>query len=97
MFLSLIFFFCFLLFFLTLSWQIVGSKLFSICKEKDKDKDKKKEKNAQKIFQTLGESNGKYLISNYENIKLFYLIFIIAFEISDIFNISFVLLKFSIE
>ena len=73
--------FCFS--FLILSWQNVGSKLFSICKENVKDTDKKKkEKNAQELFQTLGESNGKYLISNYENIKCFLLNFMIAFEIS---------------
>ena len=54
---------------------------------------KKKKKNAQKIFQTLGESNGKYLISNYENIKLFLVNFMIAFEISKFLIISFAFLK----
>ena len=69
-------FFCFLIFFLTLSWQIVGSKLLSICKEKEKYMDKKKKKkNAQEFFQNLGESNGKYFLFNYENSNWFLLNF----------------------
>ena len=56
-----------------------------------------KKKNAQDFLQNLGESNGKYLISNYENIKLFLVNFMIAFEISKFLIISFAFLKFSIE